>query len=126
MTLLGWDHHPLPLRERWVQGMPAAASVAALDPRPGRFFKASFEIAGTPADTFLDLSRFGKGMVWVNGHNLGRYWNIGPQQRLYLPAPWLRRGRNELIVLDLRGTHETQQTPAGQGPVVRGFEEMNP
>ncbi|MCV2364259.1 beta-galactosidase [Paucibacter sp. DJ1R-11] len=126
MTLLGWDHHPLPLRERWVQGLPAAASVAALDPRPGRFFKASFEITGRPADTFLDLSQFGKGMVWVNGHNLGRYWNIGPQQRLYLPAPWLHRGRNELIVLDLRDTHETQNAPAGQGPEVRGFEAMNP
>lgn len=114
MTLLGWDHHPLPLREGWVKGLPASA---ALDPRAGQFFKASFEIAGKPADTFLDLSEFGKGMVWVNGHNLGRYWAIGPQQRLYLPAPWLRQGRNEVIVLDLRST---------AGGSVRGWETMNP
>jgi len=39
--------------------------------------------------------------VWVNGHNLGRYWNVGPSQTLYLPAPWLKAGQNEIIVLDL-------------------------
>ena len=44
------------------------------------------------------------GYVWINGHNLGRYWNIGPQQRLYWPAPWLRRGMNEILVLDLLQT----------------------
>jgi beta-galactosidase len=44
---------------------------------------------------------WGKGNVWVNGHNLGRYWHIGPQQSLFVPAPWLKKGRNEVIVLDL-------------------------
>lgn len=52
-------------------------------------------------DTFLDVSKFGKGMVWVNGHNLGRYWFIGPQQALYLPGCWLKQGENEVVVLDL-------------------------
>lgn len=53
-----------------------------------------------PADTFLDMSTFGKGMVWVNGHNLGRYWKIGPQQTLYVPGCWLKKGENELLILD--------------------------
>jgi len=53
-----------------------------------------------PADTFLDMSTFGKGMVWVNGHNLGRYWKIGPQQTLYVPGCWLKKGENEFLILD--------------------------
>ena len=52
-------------------------------------------------DTYLDLSDWGKGVVWVNGHNLGRYWNIGPQQTLYLPVEWLNKGKNEIVVLEL-------------------------
>ena len=52
-------------------------------------------------DSFLDLRGWGKGTAWVNGHHLGRFWKIGPQQTLFVPAPWLRRGRNEIIVLDL-------------------------
>jgi beta-galactosidase len=52
-------------------------------------------------DTYLDMSNWGKGVVWVNGHNLGRYWSIGPQQSLYVPAEWLKKGNNEIIVLEL-------------------------
>jgi beta-galactosidase len=52
-------------------------------------------------DTYLDMSNWGKGVVWVNGHNLGRYWNIGPQQTIYLPGEWLKKGNNEIIVLEL-------------------------
>lgn len=54
-------------------------------------------------DTFLNMEAFGKGQVYVNGHALGRFWNIGPQQTLYLPGCWLKKGRNEVIVLDLIG-----------------------
>lgn len=53
------------------------------------------------ADTYLNLSNWGKGVVWVNGHNLGRYWNIGPQQTVYLPAEWLKKGNNEIVILEL-------------------------
>ncbi|MEJ6982581.1 beta-galactosidase [Pedobacter sp. P351] len=52
-------------------------------------------------DTFLDMSTWGKGMVWVNGYNLGRFWKIGPQQTLYIPGAWLKKGKNELVILDL-------------------------
>jgi beta-galactosidase len=54
-----------------------------------------------PADTFLDTSQLTKGQLWVNGHALGRFWNIGPQKTLYLPGPWLKQGANEVIVFDL-------------------------
>jgi beta-galactosidase len=59
-------------------------------------------------DTYLDMSQWGKGVVWVNGHNLGRYWSIGPQQTLYLPAEWLKKGNNEIVVLELLKPAQTR------------------
>lgn len=56
-----------------------------------------------PGDTFLNMEAFGKGQVYVNGHAIGQFWNIGPQQTLYLPGCWLKQGRNEVIVLDVVG-----------------------
>ena len=55
-------------------------------------------------DTFLNMENFGKGQVYVNGHPIGRFWHIGPQQTLYVPGCWLKPGRNEVIVLDVVGT----------------------
>ena len=62
--------------------------------------RGAFELADA-GDTYLDMSQWGKGMVWVNGHNLGRYWAIGPQQTLYVPGEWLKKGKNEITVLEL-------------------------
>ena len=64
------------------------------------FFKGTFEL-NKVGDTFLDVSSWKKGVVWVNGHNLGRYWHIGPQLDLYLPGCWLKKGVNEIVVFDL-------------------------
>ena len=92
--LTGWETYPLPLDDpdRWPFSSKAA-SVPAL-------YRGAFQV-DQPGDTFLDLRGWGKGIAWVNGHNLGRYWKIGPQQTLFVPAPWLKRGSNEAIVLDL-------------------------
>ncbi len=57
-------------------------------------------------DTFLNFETWGKGQVWVNGHALGRIWSIGPQQTLYVPGCWLKKGKNEIIVLDVVGPKE--------------------
>lgn len=114
MTLMDWDIFPLPLDEQYMQTIlragdssPAGAGISggsgvsgAEGPGNGFFFKGSFELAGT-ADTYIDMRSFKKGVVWINGHNLGRYWYVGPQQRLYCPASWLKKGKNEIIVLDL-------------------------
>lgn len=51
-------------------------------------------------DTYLDMRNWGKGHVWINGHNLGRYWNIGPQQTIYVPACWLKKGNNKIVVFE--------------------------
>ncbi len=57
-------------------------------------------------DTFLNFETWGKGQVYVNGHALGRIWSIGPQQTLYVPGCWLKKGKNEIIVLDVVGPRE--------------------
>lgn len=74
---------------------------------PGGHFRGTFNVSN-PGDTFLDMSKWGKGVVYVNGHNLGRYWSqtidgkpVGPQLRLYCPAPFLKRGKNVIDVVEL-------------------------
>ena len=57
-------------------------------------------------DTFLNFETWGKGQVWVNGHAMGRIWSIGPQLTLYVPGCWLKKGKNEVIVLDIVGPNE--------------------
>ena len=76
------------------------AYTLSAQPQAPAFYRGRFETAACH-DTFLDMSNWGKGLVWVNGHCLGRYWNIGPTQTMYLPGPWLREGTNEIVVLDL-------------------------
>jgi hypothetical protein len=95
--LKNWAVYPVPLDDRWFAGLEKTETK---NDRPGGIFKGRFKLDNV-ADTFLDMSKWKKGVVWVNGHNLGRFWSIGPQQRLYCPAPWLKSGQNTIIVLDL-------------------------
>nr|MBP7473290.1 beta-galactosidase [Prevotella sp.] len=72
---------------------------------PG-YYRGYFNVSKI-GDTFLNMEAFGKGLVYVNGHALGRFWNIGPQQTLYLPGCWLKKNHNEIIVLDIVGPKGT-------------------
>ncbi len=96
VTLLEWDVFPLPFEESYLRGITFAAADTARAPS---FFRGTFQLVNT-GDTFLDMGGWKKGVVWVNGRNLGRYWNIGPQRRLYIPGPWLKAGSNEILVFD--------------------------
>jgi beta-galactosidase len=97
MTLMNWEIFCLPFDEAYLGKLKFSPGEAT---RPGTFFKGEFELKET-GDTYLDVAKWEKGVVWINGHNLGRYWNIGPQTRLYCPAPWLKKGKNEIIIFDL-------------------------
>ncbi|GAA5196410.1 hypothetical protein GCM10023322_65290 [Rugosimonospora acidiphila] len=99
-TLTGWQVFGLPMDDDFVKHLKPRVSDPA---RPGMFFR-STPVLHEVGDTYLDLSNWTKGVVWVNGHNLGRYWELGPQRRLYCPASWLKRGRNEILVFDLHQT----------------------
>ena len=94
--LTGWDIFPLSMASA-----PAITKTsAAYSENAPQLLTGSFTLTRT-GDTLLDIHTLGKGAVWVNGHALGRFWNTGPQQTLYVPAPWLRKGRNELVAVDL-------------------------
>jgi beta-galactosidase len=108
MTLMDWQVFSMPLFDAWIWRL----SRSATDSKPGTVFQGKFDLVEV-ADTYIDVSGYSKGYVWVNGHDLGRYWDIGPQKRLYCPASWLRKGANEVRVLDLL---TTQPAP------VAGFE----
>jgi beta-galactosidase len=88
-----WEVYPVPLNDlsalRWSRSKPT-----------GPFHRGAFDLKEV-GDTFLDTRGWGKGHIWVNGHHLGRYWKIGPQQTLFVPAEWLRKGKNQVIALDL-------------------------
>ncbi len=69
-------------------------------------------------DTFLNLENWGKGQVYVNGHAIGRHWYIGPQQTLYVPGCWLKKGQNEVIVLDVMGPRGERTIEGLQKPII--------
>jgi len=103
-----------PLKEWEIFLLPMTASyIESLQPicvnsdRAGQFFRAVLSLDNT-GDVYFDMSQWTKGVVWVNGHNLGRYWNLGPQTRLYCPAPWLNAGDNIITIFDL---HQTKEQP---------------
>ena len=97
MTLMNWEIFPIPL-DRFLSSLRFTTGGGA--PVGPAFFRTQFNLTEI-GDTFLDMRAWGKGMVWVNGHNLGRFWSIGPQQTLFCPGCWLRAGRNEMIVFDM-------------------------
>ena len=85
---------------------PADGSIAKhVIPDGIGYYRGYFNLSKV-GDTFLNFETWGKGQVWVNGHAMGRIWSIGPQQTLYVPGCWLKKGKNEIIVLDIVGPRE--------------------
>lgn len=95
--LYHWEALPLPLNNL------DKVDFGGMKPFEGRpqLLRGVFTVEGQPEDTFVRLDGFGKGVIFLNGQPLSRYWEIGPQRTAYLPAPFLRQGENELIVLEL-------------------------
>ncbi|HEX8145048.1 MAG TPA: glycoside hydrolase family 35 protein [Pyrinomonadaceae bacterium] len=106
--LTGWEMYRLPLTD--ISGLKFSTGPK----RGAAFYRGAFKLTAT-GDTYLDMRGWGKGLVWINGHNLGRYWRIGPQQSLFVPSGWLRKGQNEIIVLDLE---------EGRSRSVQGIKEL--
>ena len=94
VPLTGWSIYPLPMsqlnRIQFKQG----------DCSGPCFYAGTFAV-DQPSDTFVDARSLNKGEVFINGEPLGRFWNVGPQRSLYLPASWLKKGQNEMVVFDL-------------------------
>ena len=96
--LFDWTIYPLPLDDLSSLLFREDGSGSC----PG-FFQGTFDV-DEPADTFLSMEGWKKGVAFLNGFNLGRYWEIGPTKTLYIPAPLLRKGKNEILVFELEGT----------------------
>jgi len=91
-----WEHYSLELEEDMIAAIDfSKASI----PETPTFYQFQFELA-EPADTFLDCSDLGKGAVFVNGVNLGRYWDIGPVRSLYIPDYFWKTGHNEVVIFE--------------------------
>ena len=84
-------------------GLPVMWNKDGLDLVSKRGYYRGYFNLNKVGDTFLNFETWGKGQVWVNGHAMGRIWSIGPQQTLYVPGCWLKKGKNEVIVLDVVG-----------------------
>jgi beta-galactosidase len=94
-----WKNYPIRLGENTI---PVKYNPLTTQKPGAGFYKGSFT-ANNLNDTYLDLSKWNKGLVWVNGICIGRYWNIGPTQSMFLPGSWLKQGKNEIVVFDLLG-----------------------
>ena len=84
--------------------------------KPG-YYRGYFNLSKV-GDTFLNLENWGKGQVYVNGHAIGRHWYIGPQQTLYVPGCWLKKGKNEVIVLDVMGPRGERTIEGLKKPII--------
>jgi beta-galactosidase len=112
--IVNWQIYSLPM------GTPEKEHFYPGDCTGPCFYRGTLQIDKV-GDTFLDTSNFVKGFVWVNGHALGRIWDVGPQKALYLPGPWLKQGANDVIVFDEEGaaarTIEGKAAPILDGAV---------
>ena len=109
----GWEIFTLPLDENqitalcekgeWKTASEVVSTGSTTDANPAFFkFDADFE-DGTYTDTYLDFKGWGKGCVWVNGFNIGRFWDKGPQKTLYIPGPLLMHGKNDILIFETEG-----------------------
>jgi beta-galactosidase len=105
-TLTGWAMYSLP----YATG-PDHFKDSTISPSGPTFYHATFSLDKV-GGTFLDLRNWSFGVVWVNGHNLGRFWDRGPVRSLFLPQYWLKQGQNDIVVLEL---HDAPQNPTITG-----------
>jgi len=111
----GWKHYCLTLDNKQIEALKEKGKwentkvnnshvenkASALQKNPA-FFKFNLFI-DSPADTYLDFTGWGKGCIFVNNFNIGRFWDKGPQKRLYIPGPLLKKGENEILIFETEG-----------------------
>jgi beta-galactosidase len=124
--LTGWQVFTLPMTSRpsfapestIFLGDPKNADVQTVPSTP-TFYRGHFSLTAT-GDTFLDVRSLGKGALWINGHAIGRFWKIGPQQTLFVPGPWLHKGENEIVIFDLAPLSVTPTLAGLSQPILDG------
>ena len=119
----GYDIYTLPLDniDKLIFGDISASEIKGTGPS---FYRYTFE-ADECCDTFIDMEGFGKGCVFINGFNLGRFWEVGPQKALYLPGPLIRKGKNEIVVFETEGKAQIELELMDH-PSLGPCEQVNP
>lgn len=97
--LQDWEIYSLEFKKSWNNKLSKWQNFASTTVGPA-VYRTTLKITGTPKDTFLNMEKWTKGIVIVNGFVLGRYAKIGPIQTLYLPAPLLKTGSNEILIFE--------------------------
>ncbi len=114
VEILGnWQMFKMPLEQ---QPELSGFEDPAIKGRPA-FYQGVFNLEET-GDTFLDMRKWGKGIVFVNGHHLGRYWSVGPQQTLYLPGVWLNKGENEIVIFEQQNNTIQREISSIETPIL--------
>jgi beta-galactosidase len=103
-ALNSWSIYKLPLEANYVKNAKGFKTNSY--PVFGQY---TFDLNDV-ADTYFNMKNYGKGYVWINGRNLGRFWNKGPQIKLFCPGVWLKNKGNELFVLELTSSQTKSMT----------------
>ncbi len=120
-TITGnWDMYKLPMD---VAPNLANAKNTATAGRPA-VYQGSFNLSNT-GDTFLDMRDFGKGIVFINGINIGRYWSVGPQQTLYVPGCWLKVGKNDVVIFEQKNDVMHKSVKSIVAPILEDLKPDN-
>ncbi len=102
-----WEIYPLEFKQNFIEGLKTDKWKPYENIKKPAIYRAVLDIKDTPKDTFLKLEKWTKTVVFVNGFNVGRLWNIGPQKTLYIPAPFLKTGENEINLFELHSSANT-------------------
>ena len=111
-ALTDWKVYSIPMATA-----PKFTSTSTTGMQGPHYSAGSFTLSAV-GDSFLDVRNLGKGVIWINGHALGRFWNIGPQGTLYVPAPWLKKGENEVVIFEMFGTSKAATLAGLSEPIL--------
>jgi beta-galactosidase len=130
--LKGWQIFSLPMDDpskmelnQAAAADPPSASTQPSEPGAPEIYSGSFNLSET-GETYLDMRNWNFGAVWVNGHNLGRYWDVGADRGLYLPSVWQNQGENQITVLELAGPPKSTEISGVGNMVVERPREYSP
>jgi len=100
----GFQIYPLDFKQSFVQSLSSLKWLPFENIKSPAMFRAELDVTGAPKDTFLKLDNWTKGNAFVNGFNIGRYYNKGPQKTLYVPSSLLKTGKNDIYLFELHSS----------------------